>query len=64
MCFLFTYSLLVFHEHFLSHDHNGLINDIEIIFIDKTDPSDPTRREEFWRAKLKTLAPNGLNIEE
>ena len=55
---------MVFHEHFLSHDHNGLINDIEIIFIDKTDPSDPTRREEFWRAKLKTLAPNGLNIEE
>ena len=33
-----------FHEHFLSHDHNGLINDIENIFIDKTDP---TRREEF-----------------
>ena len=53
-----------FHEHFLSHDHNGIINDIEIIFSDKTDPSDPTMREEFWRAKLKTLAPNGLNIEE
>ena len=30
-----------FHEHFLSHDHNGLINDIEFLFIDKTDPSDP-----------------------
>ena len=53
-----------FHEHFLSHDHNDLINDIEIIFIDKTDPSDPTRREELWRAKLKTLAPNGMSIEE
>ena len=53
-----------FHEHFLSHDHNGLINDIEIIFIDKTDPPYPTRREEFWPAKLKTLAPNGPNIEE
>ena len=53
-----------FHEHFLSHDYTGLINDTEIIFIDKTDPSDPTRRAEFWRAKLKTLAPNGLNIEE
>ena len=51
-----------FHEHFLSHDHNGIINDTEIILIDKTDPSDPTRR--VWQAKLKTLAPNGLNIEE
>ena len=30
-----------FHEHFLNHDHNGLINDIEFLFIDKTDPSDP-----------------------
>ena len=53
-----------FHEHFLSHDHNGIVNDIEIIFSDKTDLSDPTMIEEFWRAKLKTLAPNGLNIEE
>ena len=52
-----------FHEHFLSHDHNGLINDIEIIFIDKTDPSDPTRREKFWKTKLKTLVPNSLNTE-
>ena len=36
-----------FHERFLSHDHNGLINDIEVILIDKTDPLDPTRRKEF-----------------
>ena len=43
---------------------NGLINDVEIIFIDKTDPSDPTRIEDFWRTKLKTLAPYGFNVEE
>ena len=24
------------HDHFLGEDHNGLINDVEIIFIDKT----------------------------
>ena len=30
-----------------SHNHNGLINDIEIIFIDKTGPSGPTRTIEF-----------------
>ena len=52
------------HEHFLSKDHNGLINDVEINFVDKTDPSDPTRKEEFQRTKLKTLAPYGLNVEE
>ena len=53
-----------FHGHLLIEGHNGLINDVKIVFIDKTDPSDPTRREEFWRNKLKTLAPYGLNVEE
>ena len=52
------------HEHFLSQDHKGLINDVEIIFIDKTDPSDLTRREKFWRTKLKSFALYGLNVEE
>ena len=52
----------IFMKYFLIHDHHGLINDIEIIFIDKTDPLDPTTKEEFWRAKLKTLAPNVLNL--
>ena len=37
------------HVHFLNEGHNCLINDVEIIFIDKTDPLDPTKREEFWR---------------
>ena len=53
-----------FHYYFLSECHNGLINNVEIIFIDKTDPSYPSRRDEFRRSKLKTLAPYGLNIEE
>ena len=50
-----------FHDHFLSEGRNGLINDVEIIFVDKTEPSDPTRRRKFWRNKLKTLAPYRLN---
>ena len=41
------------HEYFLSEGHNSLINDAVIDFIGKSDPSDPTRREEFWRTKLK-----------
>ena len=36
-------------EHFLSKGPNGLINVVEIIFNDKTDPSDPTKRAEFCR---------------
>ena len=53
-----------FHQHFSSDDHNGLMNDSEIIFIDKTDLSNPTRRELFWMRVLKTIAPLGLNIDE
>ena len=52
------------HQHFLSDDHKGLMNDCESIFIDKTDSSDPTRREFFWMRVLKTIAPWGLNIDE
>ena len=39
------------------------MNDCGIIFIDKTDFSDPTRREFFWKRVLKTIAPLGLNID-
>ena len=27
----------------------GFFNDVSITFIDKTDPSDPLRREDYWR---------------
>ena len=43
-----------FYDHFLREGHNGLINDVEIVLICKTDPSEPTKRQEFWRNKLKT----------
>ena len=52
------------HNHFLSEGHSGLLEECEIIFIDKTRPTDPTKREDFWRRKLKTLYPDGLNVEE
>ena len=51
---------LVF-EHFSSNDHNGFLEDCSITLIDKTDGSDPTRREEYWRRVLKTVTPYGLN---
>ena len=51
----------MFFAHFLSLDHNVFLEDTEITFIDKTDPSDSTRREEFWIDTLKTRYPLGLN---
>ena len=50
-------------NHFLSRDHNGFLNDVLITFVDKTDPSDPPKRDNYWRRTLKTMAPFSLNIE-
>ena len=48
-------------RHFLSSGHNGFLNDASITFIDKTDPSDTLKREDYWRRTLKTMAPFRLN---
>ena len=53
-----------FHQYFLSEGHHGLVNDCEITLINKTDSSDPTRRECFWIRLHITYYPFGLNIEE
>ena len=37
------------------------INDTETRFVDKAEPTDPTRREDFWIYTLKTRYPHGLN---
>lgn len=52
------------HDHFLSEDHNGILNNVETTLIDETDPSDAERGEECLRTKLRILAFLGLNIEE
>ena len=41
------------HKYFLREGHNGLINEVDIVFVDKTDPSDPTRGEEFGEPSLR-----------
>ena len=51
-----------FFAHLQIAGHSGFINDTETRFIDKADPSDPTRREDFWRDTLETHYPQGLNI--
>ena len=51
-------------NHFCTSGHCGFLEDVSLTFIDKTDPSDPLKREDYWRSTLKTMAPFGLNIEE
>ena len=53
-----------FYKHFSSPDHNSFLEDTFITFIDKTDPSNPLQRENFWIETLKTMVPFGLNIED
>ena len=48
-------------EHFAADNHGCFLTDCSITLIDKTDGSDPTRREEYWRKVLKTVAQYGLN---
>ena len=43
---------------------SGFEADCVFTLIDKTDASEPLRREQFWITKLQTLQPNGLNMEE
>ena len=55
-------------EHLFSHfsmaGHNGFLNDVSITLIDKTDPSDPLQRKDYWRQTLTAMVPNGINIED
>ena len=48
-------------KHFEAINYNCFLTDCSITLTDKTDGSDPTRREEYRRKILKTVAPYGLN---
>ena len=52
------------YEHIYPDGHNGLLEDVAITLIDKTDGRDPKNRENYWMRTMKTLALDGLNIEE
>ena len=49
------------YEHFNLPGHSGFLNNVSVTLIDKTDPKDPTKREDFW---IQTKAPLGLNVED
>ena len=48
-------------EHFPDDNHNCFLNDCRITLIAKTESSDPTRGEEYWRKVVKTVGPYGWN---
>ena len=50
-------------SHFSLGGHNGFLN-VSITFIDKTDLSNPLRKEDYWKQTLKTMVPHGRNIED
>ena len=35
-------------KHFSSKGHSGFVDDVFIIFVDKTDPNDPNKWERYW----------------
>ena len=41
------------HEHFLNDDHHSFEKDVSICLIDKTQSSDPHKREYYWMRILK-----------
>ena len=51
-------------RHFEENGHQGFLQDISITLIDKTDGSNPRKRENFWIDTLNTLHPNGINFED
>ena len=49
------------HEYFLSEVHNSFINGVEIIVVDKIDPSNPTRRKNSRELSLRPCLLLPLN---
>ena len=52
------------YDHFMLEDYAQFVNDASIIFIDKTDPTDPLKGEQYCRYTLKTLVQYDLNVSE
>ena len=50
-------------SHILQDDHKCFLENVEVRLIDKTQGSDPTKREYYWMRRLKTLYPDALNNE-
>ena len=53
-----------FFNRFGTSGHCSFLEYVSLTFIDKTDSSDPLKKEDYWRSALNTMAPFVLNIEE
>ena len=53
-----------YYKHFESEGHTEFLDNVSITLIDKTDGSNPTKRENYWMRTLKTFAPYGLNVKD
>ena len=52
-------------EHLYAHFYEGKlegIKDMLVKIVDRTDVSDPTKREGFWAYKLDSFLPKGLKL--
>ena len=47
------------YDHYLS---SNFLNTDSVIFIDKTGPSNPLEREQYWRDILQPNVPHDVNI--
>ena len=51
------------YEYFTLPGPSGFLHDVSVTLIGKTDPSCPTKREDYRIDTLKTKAPMGLNFD-
>ena len=52
------------YEYFNLPGQAGFLNDASVTLIDKTDPKDPTKRDDYWNHTLNTKPPLGINVED
>ena len=52
------------YDYFMLENDTQFVNDVSMILIDKTDPTDLLKREQHWGHNLKTLVPYGVNVSE
>ena len=50
-------------NNFLQCDQQGFLKDVKVRLIDKMQASYPMKREFYWMRTVRTLYPDGLNIE-
>ena len=47
----------------INSEHRSFLNDVSITLIDKTNPTNPLKKN-YWEPTLKTFVPYGLNMKE